>query len=158
MPCPSPSLAIVASMGFDNGSGDGQSQAGAACPATARAVGAVEAAEDVGKVCGVGADLSERSDRARHGRLSSRFSAGLGAFSAGLALFTPGAAFISTAVRAAAFLPGNALTLCDIFRVEPSPVRIRRSSTGRRSGEQNPPQPSRQGTFFIVSFPCRRPS
>ncbi len=93
MPCPSPSLAIVTSMGFDNGSGYGQSQAGAACPATARAVGAVEAAEDVGKVCGVGADLSERSDRARHGRLTSRFSAGLGAFSAGLALFTPEAEY-----------------------------------------------------------------
>ena len=45
-----------AAVGFDYGPGDGQSQAGTGYAADAGPVGAVEAIEEVGKVCGVNAD------------------------------------------------------------------------------------------------------
>ena len=43
-------------MRFDDGPGDGQPQARAAYPTIARLIGAVEAVENVGKICGVDAD------------------------------------------------------------------------------------------------------
>ena len=47
-----------AAMPLDYGPGDGQTQAGAAQATAAGLVGAIEAVENVGKVCGVDADSS----------------------------------------------------------------------------------------------------